>query len=52
MHSYRIKVGEVAISLTFWIGCYRIKVGEVATLSNTHKMIVGIQRILQNKKGA
>ncbi|MEO0041104.1 MAG: hypothetical protein RL329_552, partial [Bacteroidota bacterium] len=29
---------------------YRIKVGEVATLSITHRMIIGIQIILQTKK--
>jgi hypothetical protein len=28
------------------------KVGEVATLSITHRMIIGIQRVLQTKKGA
>jgi hypothetical protein len=32
------------------LGAYRIKVGEVATLSTTHRIIIGIQIILQNKK--
>jgi hypothetical protein len=30
----------------------RIKVSEVAPLSITHRMIIGIQMVLQNKKGA